>query len=289
MIRDFNSLEEVIAFIEKAKSLYENIINALKDSERITYIESLSLRSKIALNILNIEYSYSKSNGVIDILETIDCIVLESLQLEYEEAQIDFNVIYYFKNHVCLTPNEVNVKLLEMDNFQFETEILAYEYNKSRMHEKDLLEVFRLSDHMLNQIKGSRKEIRLKDVDLVKELETKTNKLKNNLKENGFYNLSSVKSLTKENTDKLIEMIATNNASYTMAMFDFLGYFKLLDDEYFISLEKRHKAIATWLNVGERTIKGYYYSLKEVTNENKNRYTAHEYKETVKKDYEKLK
>ncbi len=114
-------------------------------------------------------------------------------------------------------------------------------------------------------------------------------KLKEILTEHGFATLPSTKKLSTSALENLIELIVSNKLPFVIAMFDFLGFFDHLQKEYFQTKYLLNKEIAKWLNTGERTVKGNISSLLKNTTENKERYTAHLYKEDVKIAYQKLK
>lgn len=119
--------------------------------------------------------------------------------------------------------------------------------------------------------------------------ETKTEKLKTELNKFGFFNLEKVKGLSDINKDKLVELISTKGLPYSVAMFDYLDYFKHLEREHFPTKYKLNKEVGKWFNINDRAVKGNVSSLLRTTNENKSRYTAYKHIETVKKDYQTLK
>lgn len=125
---------------------------------------------------------------------------------------------------------------------------------------------------------------------LINPIATYSEKLKNSLIEHGFFELSKVKQLSEHSKQTLLELICTNETPYGIAMFEFLGYIKLLKTEYFNNTDyKLQKALAEWFSVSERTIKGNINVLSEFSNDNRKRYTSHNQKKNVQKDYEKLK
>lgn len=114
--------------------------------------------------------------------------------------------------------------------------------------------------------------------------------LKSNLYDNGFFEITKVKSLTHDGQSKLIDLLELNDTPYIIAMFDFLGYFKYLTNEYGLTNSKIHSKVGSWLNTNTQTIKCNMLVLNEKSalREN-NRYTAHLHKEKVKTDYNALK
>ncbi|MCA6361698.1 MAG: hypothetical protein IM638_01555 [Bacteroidetes bacterium] len=119
--------------------------------------------------------------------------------------------------------------------------------------------------------------------------ETRAEKLSKIFAQHGFNELDKVKNLSEPNKIKLVELIAQNKIPYIVAMLDFLGFFTLLKKDYFGSDDKLYKSMSKWFDCDERAIKGNKAVLNEISKEDRKRYTADQQKETVKKDYEKLK
>lgn len=121
--------------------------------------------------------------------------------------------------------------------------------------------------------------------------ETKTGKLTADLEEYGFFELENVKSMQPENQRRLIESLITKGLPYQIAMLDYLGFLKFLQNERCTPPTKYalFKKLSKILDSPERTIKGNINVLGEKTEENKRRYTAHLHKESVKKDFQMLK
>ncbi len=124
---------------------------------------------------------------------------------------------------------------------------------------------------------------------LSQQIETKTDKFKAELGEYGFFELSKVKQLSEPNKQSLIELISTNDLPYSIAMFEYLAFLKHLKAKHFTTDYELFKAVAKWFEVNERAVKGNIYVLNERSKENRTRYTADQQKQTVQKDYEKLK
>ncbi len=121
--------------------------------------------------------------------------------------------------------------------------------------------------------------------------QTKTDKLKAELGKYGFFELLKVKQLSEPNKQSLVEMISTNGLPYSIAMFEYLGFLKHIENEHFKTKYKLNKEVAKWFNSDKegRAVKGNISSLSEYSKEDKSKYTAHTHKETVKTDYQKLK
>lgn len=120
---------------------------------------------------------------------------------------------------------------------------------------------------------------------------TKTEILKAELGKYGFFELSKVKQLSEQSKQNLIDLISTKGLPYSIAMFEYLGFLKHIENEHFITKYKLNKEVAKWFNSDKdgRAVKGNISSLSDHSSENKSKYTAHTHKETVKTDYQKLK
>jgi hypothetical protein len=115
--------------------------------------------------------------------------------------------------------------------------------------------------------------------------------LRSNVLEFGFFELPKVKCLSESNKEELVNLISTKRMPYSIAMIDYLEFLKHLEKEHFKTKDKLHEKVATWFNLGKnkRAVKGNINVLSEHSTDNKTRYTSYLHKETVKKDYQKLK
>jgi hypothetical protein len=122
-------------------------------------------------------------------------------------------------------------------------------------------------------------------------VKTKSEKLQSELDKYGFFELELVKQLSQINKERLMDFINSNKLPYRIALFDYLDFFLHLEKEHFKTKDQLYKGVSKWLeaDVSGRTVKGNISSLLEYSGENKDRYTAHIHKETVKEDYQKLK
>jgi len=121
------------------------------------------------------------------------------------------------------------------------------------------------------------------------QIETKTERIKAELGKYGFFELPKVEQLSESNKQNLVELISANNLPYAIAMIEFLGFLKHLKAEYFKSGYELIKAVANCVEGAERAVKGNIAVLNEISRENRSRYTAHQQKQKVQKDYEALK
>lgn len=113
--------------------------------------------------------------------------------------------------------------------------------------------------------------------------------LKKKLQSYGFSDLPSIKALPEGGMSMIMNHLAENDVPYQVAMLDTVGFIKHLKNKYCPSNTELYKCVADILSTGGRTIKGNCLVLDSKSKEDKNRYTAHEYKETTKEDYQKVK
>lgn len=119
----------------------------------------------------------------------------------------------------------------------------------------------------------------------------KSNLLRAKLEQYGFYNLPMVLSLDEAGQARLVDLICESSIPYNLALFDYLGFIKYLQSEYFGTKSKMYVELAIWFHSDKsgRAIKGNLSTLSSKSTENREKYTAHLHKETVIFDYEKLK
>lgn len=113
--------------------------------------------------------------------------------------------------------------------------------------------------------------------------------LKSNLYENGFFEVTKVKSISHDGQSRLIDLLVLNGIPYKVALFDYIGFFKYLENEKSFTKVTIHKKISAIFDCTTDTIKGNMLSLNEHSTIDKDRYTAHQHKEKVKRDYVSLK
>lgn len=119
---------------------------------------------------------------------------------------------------------------------------------------------------------------------------TKADVLQDKLSKYGFFELEKVKALSEQNQQKLVDQLSIKSVPYVIAMFEELGYFRHLKENYFDSETKINQNVANFLNSDKdgRSVKANRNVLNSYSKENKRRYTAHKYIVTVKEDYQNL-
>ncbi len=136
------------------------------------------------------------------------------------------------------------------------------------------------------------KELSSKGIDTTQEStkpKSATENINEKLQQYGFFDLEAVKRLSLAGRQSLVSLISSNSLPYQIAMFEHAGFINHLLTEHFLVKYKMHFEISKWLGVDSRAVKGNISSMQKNTTENKKRYTAHHYKETVEKDYQNLK
>ncbi|PZF74681.1 hypothetical protein [Taibaiella soli] len=118
-------------------------------------------------------------------------------------------------------------------------------------------------------------------------VQTNTEKLKEILDIHRFFDLPMVKEM--RNSADLPSILVNSKLPYKIAMFHLLGFIAYLDSEVFATKSAMYKAIANWLGSTEREVSGNIRVLSSNTNEPKERYTADQYLEKAKRDYNRAK
>lgn len=165
--------------------------------------------------------------------------------------------------------------------FNLDYQILIAHFNESIFN--DLLSRYEVINETFKEITPLLKALP------IQQTETKTEKLKTQLGKYGFFELTKVKQLSEPNRQSLVEFISKNDLPYAIAMLHYLDFLKHLKVEHFITDYEVFRNVAVWFEVGERTVKGNFLVLNEVSKENRQRHTAYLHKERVIKDYETLK
>jgi hypothetical protein len=201
-----------------------------------------------------------------------DLILLNKVEAEIEKR----------KSNGLNTTNE--------DKLYIKNNLLIKELETATNWLKNQTEILNITelDKYINYINTEIEKTKKIDLTTIKP-ETKTNTLKLKLEEYGFFELIKVEQLTKPNQHRLVELISTNDLPYSIAMLEYLGFLKHLENEYFKIKDKLHKAVAELFKVDARTVKGNINVLNEFSNEKRERYTADKQKQIVIKNYQELK
>ena len=106
------------------------------------------------------------------------------------------------------------------------------------------------------------------------------------------YDFTSLPSLSGLNSNKislLITKMLGHELPYVVAMLAFLGYPEYLKSKYHCNKEAIYKHIAQALNLkSPRQVKGNFLVLNEDSKEDTSRYSAYQFKEQVKDDFEEI-
>ena len=105
-----------------------------------------------------------------------------------------------------------------------------------------------------------------------------------------FTELSKLKILTKRQIHMLLTQMLGKQTPYIIAMLSFLEYDKHLRHQYTMTKERIYKHISVALNnVAPRQVKGNFLVLNPNSKEDTMRFTSHQFKDIVVKDYENIK
>lgn len=201
---------------------------------------------------------------------------------DFCEAQTDkfkditkiYNLLHDLGSEICGEEVDYNEELKTQEGKGMENAIAS----KYRIRLKQLRNVEELLRKKLNLI-----------TEQPKDDPTKTEKLKSEFSKYGFNKLESLNGWSDESINKLITLVVQNDLPYQIAMIEFLGFRKQIENEYFSVKNEVYKGIAEILGANVRSVKGNILVLNTISKENKERYTAHQYTEAVKKDYQRLK
>ncbi|WHF51851.1 hypothetical protein QGN23_00900 [Chryseobacterium gotjawalense] len=120
--------------------------------------------------------------------------------------------------------------------------------------------------------------------------DTKAKKLNSSLVEYGFNNLEKVEKLSDKSKGRIIEEISEKGLPYAVAMLDYLGFFNHLLLKYCHTKESMYKLVSGIIcdKDSSRAIKGNLNTLNINSKESRERYTAHQFTETVENYYQQL-
>jgi|GEM_PF-3969117 len=115
-------------------------------------------------------------------------------------------------------------------------------------------------------------------------------RLQSKLREYGFFDLKPVRELPQPSITKLLDHLNGSELPYKIAMLAFLGFDSHLYTEHCRHTKAQvNTCLAGILEVTSRAVKGNLSVLNPMSDENKERYTAHLHQENAKKYYESLK
>jgi hypothetical protein len=101
--------------------------------------------------------------------------------------------------------------------------------------------------------------------------------LKAALDKYNFKQVDALKHIPENTQNNLYEILASIKIPFQIALLHELGFIEFLKKNYVNSDVKLFKKLAEILETNERIVKGNIYVLKPYSNENRNRYTAHQH------------
>ena len=174
----------------------------------------------------------------------------------------------------------------------YHVHLLSYTYGKHRgmLYWNDILEIIKgLYDAIQLYKAENDADKKSKNPEQVQPQVTKADILREQLVEHGFFELSALTEISEEGRVALIRKLSSEEVPYKVAMFDHLGYIEYLkkekcDHKY----EQTYKLLGKIIDKGADGIKKNFLALNSRSKINRNRYTAHIYKEIVKSDIQLL-
>ena len=138
------------------------------------------------------------------------------------------------------------------------------------------------------EVKPEKKEPELDTSIEVEKMPSRAQIFFNEAQKYDFTSLPKISALSANAQSILITKTVSHELPYIIAMLDFLGYPKHLKDNYNLNKEQIYKHVATALGVSQRQVKGNFLVLKEDSDENRERYSAYQFKKDVNTDYDAL-
>lgn len=313
---DSETIKTLTSILNLSDIIYE-IANKLKNDPDSTIniindgVEKILLRNQEiflkSLKILNNIYYDKESNDfftfntfLYDVINSVFLNVGFSKGLSHFYALTIFNDLSHNRTSELASELTIdNLSLfsdLELDSLKLKNKLFSslFELTTNKKFTSNLADKFIESIELSKQIKSLNdkpaKVISNSNFIDTTQKENKFETLKSNLYNNGFLELSKVRSLSHDGQSKLFELLVLNETPYNVAMFEFLGYFKYLNNELGLTNTKIHTKLSAFFNVDEQTIKCNMLVLNEKSKLRENiRYTSHNHKEKVKTDYYLLK
>jgi len=223
-------------------------------------------------------------------------LIIKVLNSCYEnEGDTNMFLIEFIENHILqcesrlLTAKKYKEQLSKED-FQYDWKLLVENRHISYLISKiNSLKIWvnEKSEMNLQQLVDQEGNLKLFD--------SKKEKIESNLLNFGFFELQKVKTLSYEGKQELIKLIAVNDnltqmdsISYSVAMFDYLGFFIYLEEKHFsYNKRKMQLEISKWFESDKdgRRIRGLINSLSK----NAEKYNSYKFKAKVIEDYQKIK
>lgn len=290
-----DAFEKLKIKFPKNKELFQELINTYENVQNLQnqffdiYAKDISI--KVELLCLGFEIAFQRSINQKELLNIeindIDNLLKKGV-IQNEIALSNYSSI------ISIRPNEITklyyklIKGSEIDLIEKAVDNQDYELINDLSATRALIFYREIIGKELLDIEQNNTVFKILPLE---QTETKTEKLKVVLGKYGFFELPKVKRLSEPSKQSLIELIVKNDLPYSIAMLDFLDFFKLLEKEYFKTKYKLNIEVSKWLDSDKdgRGVKGNISVLSENSNENKSKFTAHLHKETVEIDYQNLK
>lgn len=246
----------------KRKGLFEKILEAVTNE---------AVKQSISLIVQRIEFAGNELLG------------FTAGEIEYYQSLFarDFWRVLHNETYI----QHIEDKIIELNYFvqgkELDLKTKQYEFIEDREQDKqDLIEVTRYSRYLQDLLELTKNPPPPKT-------KTPAETFREKLGELGFFDLPKVERLSEVGKKQLIELLANNKQVFGIAMFNELDFLYQLDKKEGTAI-KANKKISQLYNEKVKTgdeAKKIRASLINPTN----RHNAKEYKETVRKEYQKLK
>ena len=287
---------------------YKVIFNYPQPSAKVKYAQSLigySLTTELDSLISETRDPKPTIERVLYKLMKIDRAIkplLTSIQAVIDENQYDlsllsnpntrFSDIQYFSNvYICYYLRACIIHFV----IEFQAQFADYIPEQKRLSIEKIY-----NEYLLMQVPQERfiEEVRkivitpevTENIPVVEILPTNVQIFLAEVNKYSFTELPKLKALTKRQVDILLTQMLGKQMPYIIAMLSFLEYDKHLRHQYTMTKEKIYKHVSVALNnVAPRQVKGNFLVLNQNSKEDTLRFTSHQFKDIVVKDYESIK
>ncbi len=250
--------------------------------------------SNFDIKLNNREYDISFQDIVIAISQ---CSTLKELEVQlFSDCKSLGKAIIYSYKSPKEKPIEVEttvkkwfeiIRLISSNEFQytnlpyFKLAIKWCDENEKQILATLVLDILNKTQNNINNEKTSTVVSNIYQIQL--------SRLKSNLEEFGFLSIDKIQTLDASSVHKVYELLSENNLPYKIALLDYLGLINHLQKNYCNTKDKTYSKLSEILKEDFRSVKGNILVLNSLSKENRTRYTAHNHKENVERDYQSLK
>lgn len=276
----FNSLYEILELVLKNSDQPDSVRVYLRDLTKNLSIKDYFLAGSLHFLLCKLNHSYwmlppyedivfdsAKSKTIEDIAMFLDDIITDI----YDSIVTD---ISYNGGLYEFLPNEFELIYGKNSQPDIRGEMLT--------QQNPIIEITK-GETTTELLNGAKEKQTVQEETISEKLSAALDKYK-------FFDLPEMSLIKPETRKYLIDLLAAKGASFSVALFDHVGFIKFLKREYFKGNKRKTAAeIAYWfglnldLNGKSRQIEGYLNVLNKYSQENTRLYQTREYKENVKR------